>query len=69
MSRTEEPVAPTTGPVVQITDVESLQNKKLEQLIRQEEPAAPEPIAPDKAKQADLEKANEKLSSLLNKPK
>lgn len=69
LSRAEEPVAPTTGPVVQITDVESLQNKKLEQLIRQEEPAAPEPIAPDKAKQADLEKANEKLSSLLNKPK
>lgn len=55
------------APVVNVTDVESLQNKKLEQLTRQEEPPAPAPIAPTEAKKADLAKANEKLSSLLNK--
>jgi ABC-2 type transport system ATP-binding protein len=67
LSKPEEPVAGADGPVVTVTDVESLQNKKLEQLIRQEEPVAPAPVTPDKTKQVDLEKANEKLSSLLNK--
>ncbi len=69
LSKAEEAAPVPAAPMVKVTDVDSLQNKKLEQLIKQEEPAAPEPIAPDKAKQADLEKANEKLSSLLNKPK
>jgi ABC-2 type transport system ATP-binding protein len=56
------------APVVTVTDVESLQNKKLEQLTRHEEPSAPAaPIAPTEARKADLEKANEKLSSLLDK--
>ena len=61
---------PSAAPVVQVTDVESLQNKRLEQLTRNEEPPAPAPAPPpDAAKKVELEKANEKLSSLLNKPK
>jgi ABC-2 type transport system ATP-binding protein len=71
LTRAEEtPAAPVTSPVLQVTDVESLSNKKLEQLTRHEEPA---PVAterePKKEREADLSKANEKLSSLLNKPK
>jgi ABC-2 type transport system ATP-binding protein len=55
---------------VQVTDVESLPNKRLEQLIRNEEKAAPAPAPPpDAARKVELDKANEKLSSLLNKPK
>ena len=65
-----EAAAPAAAPVVQVTDVESLQNKRLEQLTRNEEPPAPAPAPPpDAAKKVELEKANEKLSSLLNKPK
>ena len=69
LTQAEAP-APTAAPVVQVTDVESLQNKRLEQLTRNEEPLAPAPAPPpDAAKKVELEKANEKLSSLLNKPK
>ena len=71
LTRGEEAPAPV-APVV-VTDVESLSNKKLEQLTRNEEsaPAAPAGArpAPEKAREVDLGKANEKLSSLLNKPK
>jgi hypothetical protein len=54
-----------------VTDVQDLQNKKLEQLTRNEEPAQPEVSAreTEAAKKVDLEKANEKLSGLLGKPK
>jgi ABC-2 type transport system ATP-binding protein len=71
LTRAEEtPAAPVTSPVVQVTDVESLSNKKLEQLTRHEEPApAATEREPKKEREADLSKANEKLSSLLNKPK
>jgi hypothetical protein len=55
--------------VVQVTNVEALSNKKLEQLTKHEEAPAPAPAPTEKPKQADLGKANEKLSSLLNKPK
>jgi ABC-2 type transport system ATP-binding protein len=66
LTQAEAPAAP----VVQVTEVESLQNKRLEQLTRNEEPPAPAPAPPpDAAKKVELEKANEKLSSLLNKPK
>jgi ABC-2 type transport system ATP-binding protein len=71
LTRAEEtPAAPVTSPVLQVTDVESLSNKKLEQLTRHEEPApAATEREPKKEREADLSKANEKLSSLLNKPK
>ena len=70
LTRAEEAAPTTSAPVVQVTNVESLPNKKLEQLTKQEETPAPAPEAvPEKARQADLGKANEKLSSLLNKPK
>lgn len=63
-----EPEPNAAAPVVQVTEVESLQNKKLEQLTKQGEPVAPVPApASDPAKKAELDKANEKLSGLLNK--
>lgn len=58
------------APAVTVTEAEDLQNKKLAQLTSKEEAPAPATTAPPPAaKTADLEKANEKLSSLLNKPK
>src|SRR5688500_4643960 len=64
LTQAEAP-APSAAPVVQVTDVESLPNKRLEQLTRNEEPPAPAPAPPpDSAKKVELEKANEKLSSL-----
>jgi ABC-2 type transport system ATP-binding protein len=57
-------------PRVTVTGVEELQNRKLEGLTKQEEAPAPPPSPSTPAKPAvDLEKANEKLSSLLGKPK
>jgi ABC-2 type transport system ATP-binding protein len=67
LTQAETKPEPASAPVVTVTDVESLQNKKLEQLTRHEEPPAPAPVAPSEAKKADLEKANEKLSSILSK--
>ncbi len=67
LTQGEEKPQAETAPVVTVTDVSSLQNKKLEQLTKQEEAPAPAPIAPTEARKADLEKANEKLSSFLNK--
>jgi len=52
--------------------VEKPNQAKLEALTRPTEPAAPAPTAPsspEPAKPVDLSKANEKLSSLLGKPK
>lgn len=73
LTKAEEPVIPaaTAAPTVTVTDVESLQNRKLHDLTKQVDlpPAPPPPPAPEAAKKADLEKANEKLSSLLGKPK
>lgn len=72
LSRKEEAPAPAAAvPVVNVTDVESAQNRKLENLTRQEEPAPAPPQAapPEEKKKEDLSKANEKLSSLLGKPK
>jgi ABC-2 type transport system ATP-binding protein len=71
---TRAEAAPTpaeNAPVVQVTNVEALSNKKLEQFTKHEEAPAPAAASPtaEKPKQADLGKANEKLSSLLNKPK
>ncbi len=69
LTKSEAPAVAEAAPVVQVTDVESLQNKRLEQLTRNEPAPAPAPAPPDEVKKAELEKANEKLSSLLNKPK
>jgi ABC-2 type transport system ATP-binding protein len=67
LTQAEARPEPAAAPVVTVTDVSSLQNKKLEQLTKHDEAPAPAPAAPSEAKKADLEKANEKLSSLLNK--
>jgi ABC-2 type transport system ATP-binding protein len=69
---THAEAAPETAPaapVVTVTDVSSLQNKKLQQLTKHEEPApALAPTVPTtEAQKAELNKANEKLSNLLNK--
>jgi ABC-2 type transport system ATP-binding protein len=70
LTRAEATPAPA-APVVQVTNVEALSNRKLDQLTKHEEAPqpAPESAPSEKPKQADLGKANEKLSSLLNKPK
>lgn len=68
LTRSEpEPAQP--APKVNVTDAGELQNKKLEELTKTETPAPAPAAPPDQAKQADLAKANEKLSSLLGKPK
>jgi len=52
------------------TAAEAVAAKKLESLTKPTEPAAQKPVAiSEPAKPADLTKANEKLSSLLGKPK
>ncbi len=59
------PAAPSPAPAEPAVD-----QKKLEALTRAGEPAAPAaPPRPEPAREAELEKANEKLSSLLGKPK
>lgn len=69
LTQAEIAPAPAPAPVVNVTDAASLQNKKLEQLTKHEEPppAAPEATPSDETKKADLARANEKLSNLLNK--
>jgi ABC-2 type transport system ATP-binding protein len=72
LSRAEQPGPMVTTPIVNITDVESLQNQKLRDLTQQRETPVPPPSpspATAPANKPDLEKANEKLSSLLGKPK
>lgn len=71
LTRKEDAAEPAQVPVVNVTDVSSVQNKKLETLTRQEEPRpeAAKPTPPEQKQKEDLSKANEKLSSLLNKPK
>ncbi|HEV8542786.1 MAG TPA: ABC transporter ATP-binding protein [Verrucomicrobiae bacterium] len=69
LTKSEPAPVPANVPVVNVTDVQSLQNQKLEQLTRQEVPPPSPAPAAEETKKADLEKANEKLSSLLGKPK
>src|SRR5688572_9727049 len=70
LSQAEAPASAAPAPVVQVTDVESFQNKRLEQLTRNEAVPTPAPAPPpSEANKAELEKANEKLSSLVTKPK
>jgi ABC-2 type transport system ATP-binding protein len=60
--------APTSAPVPQPGD--SVDQQKLEALAKLTQPAQPAPKPePQAEKPANLEKANEKLSSLLGKPK
>jgi len=64
-----QPAAPAPAPAPQPAD--AVDRKKLDALTRPQAAEAPAPApAPSEAKvTADLEKANEKLSSLLGKPK
>jgi len=66
-----EPETPAPASTVHVTEVQEFQKKKLDQLTKNEEPA-PAPVSDqvkEQTKKADLEKANEKLSGLLGKPK
>jgi ABC-2 type transport system ATP-binding protein len=72
LTKTEaQNVAEAAAPKVTVTDAEELQQKKLEELARPEEtpPPGPPPVVVQEQKKAELEKANEKLSGLLNKNK
>lgn len=60
-----EPAAPA-APVP--TPAETIKQEKLSALVQSNEPVAPKP-APSVRPAEELEKANEKLASLLNKPK
>ena len=65
---------PQAAPAVAVTSVpqpvETVDSKKLEALTRPQEAPAPAAVPVDEAKtKVDLEKANEKLSSILGKPK
>jgi len=66
-----EPELAGPAPLVNVTDVHEFQNKKLEQLTKNEEPVPTRtPDQPtEETKKVELEKANEKLSGLLGKPK
>jgi len=60
-----QPTAPLTAP----KPVEPVNEHKLEALTKSNEPGPVAPKMDDPAKSAELEKANEKLASLLGKPK
>ena len=64
---------PVPAPVFTPQPVDTVDRSKLEALTQPQEPApaapAPATASTEAPKQADLEKANEKLSSLLGKPK
>lgn len=69
LARADTPPPAAPVPQVQVTEAESLTNRRLEQFAKQAEAApAPEPVAAEVPK-PDLKKANEKLSSLLGGPK
>jgi hypothetical protein len=62
-----QPAVPTPAPVPAPAE---MSNKKLEALSQPTEPIAPKPAAkPGQEKAAELDQANQKLSSLLGKPK
>ena len=69
LERLAAPVAEKSEPVATAPEpATTIGQQKLESLAKATEPIAP-PSTPESAKPADLEKANEKLSSLLGKPK
>jgi len=70
LERLTLPEATRATPAPAAAPAETVDRQKLEALTRTSEPMAPAPApAPEEKKFADLEKANEKLSSLLGKPK
>ena len=70
LERLTLPEATRATPAPAAAPAETVDRQKLEALTRTSEPMAPAPApAPEEKKVADLEKANEKLSSLLGKPK
>jgi len=70
LERLSAPSAPSPEPVRPTAPAETVDRARLEAMAHPAEPAAPEAaksVAPEKS--AELEKANEKLASLLGKPK
>jgi hypothetical protein len=62
-----QPAEPSAAPVAK--PAEPVNERKLEALTKATEPVLATPKADEPAKAAELEKANEKLASLLGKPK
>jgi ABC-2 type transport system ATP-binding protein len=70
LERLTLPQAATPSPAAVAAPVETVDRKKIEALTKPAaEPAQPAATTAPKEKAVDLEKANEKLSSLLGKPK
>jgi ABC-2 type transport system ATP-binding protein len=68
LERLTLPTAAAGTPVVQKAEpIEAVDHKKLEELTRAKSEPVMEPAAPGLDRQAELEQANEKLSSLLRK--
>jgi ABC-2 type transport system ATP-binding protein len=69
LERLTQPQAPAPAPAQAAQPVETVDRQKLDALARPAEPIKPATAAePEAEKAANLEKANEKLSSLLGKP-
>jgi ABC-2 type transport system ATP-binding protein len=58
----------TAEPIVPVQPVEKVDEARLQSLARSPAPLPAAPVAPEPVPAADLNKANEKLSSLLGKP-
>jgi ABC-2 type transport system ATP-binding protein len=70
LDRLTLPTASAPSPVVEKAEpVETVDHRKLQNLTQRQEPVAGVPVVHTPDQKAEIEKANEKLSSLLNKPK
>ena len=70
LERLTLPEAPASAPAPAPQPFETVDQKKLDSLAKSAQPGAPGPAAAaEPRKAADLEKANEKLASLVGKPK
>jgi ABC-2 type transport system ATP-binding protein len=68
LERLTAPQPETPAPSKPAAPMETIDRKRLDALAQPTEPAETRTPAPAPEKKAELEKANEKLSSLLNKP-
>jgi ABC-2 type transport system ATP-binding protein len=69
LERLALPQAPAPAPTAAVEPVPTVDEGKLHELTKSQEQVAPAPKPTTEAKPAELEEANEKLSSLLGKPK
>ena len=69
LERLTAPQPTPVAPAATAKPAEAVNEKKLDALTKSNEPAPAAPNPAEPAKTAELEKANEKLASLLGKPK